>query len=456
MTANNKSYWIKSGLLTFMERFSVQLFGFGSFWCLVRTLSIADFGIWVIFSAVFSILEVARAGLIQNALVKFLSTAEDDATYAKINTASLFLNVIITIFMVSVLWGLSSFIGKEYESAALTTMLQIYIFTTVLLAPFHQFNFIQQANLSFKGIFASNFTKQGLFFAFVVFFFTTNQALSIIQLTYFQAITAIAASGVSFFYARQYLRFSWQIDFSWVKKLLQFGMFVFGTNLSTMLHKRIDTLMLGSFMAPLYAAFYETCIKVTNLVEIPTFSIASIVFPQSARQSASEGTGAAKQLYEKSVGAILAITFPAIIFVLLFPEFIIWVIAGQEEYLAAVPLLRLTILYALFIPFGNQFGTILDSIGKPHINFIFVVLGAIINVISNYVFIKQFGFVGAAYGTLLTYIIMFITNQIVLYKMLDVKAWNAFYYIISFYKEAFALVKKKLLGRKNDRQLSVK
>jgi len=207
--------------------------------------------------------------------------------------------------------------------------------------------------------------------------------------------------------------------------------------------------MLGGLLTPVSVSLYEPCIKINNLAEAPTMSIASIVFPQSARQEKANGNKAVKDLYEKAVGAILAITIPGIIFVMLFPEFIIRVIAG-EAYLDAAPLLVLTILYALFVPFASQFGTILDSIGKPQINFVFVMLGAVINIISNYYFITEFGVIGAAYGTLVTYVITFVLNQIVLYRMFGIKAWKAFGYIGFFYKEAYKIVIEKLSGKKEE------
>ncbi|MEZ4847758.1 MAG: hypothetical protein R3B93_03850 [Bacteroidia bacterium] len=57
-------------------------------------------------------------------------------------------------------------------------------------------------------------------------------------------------------------------------------------------------------------AIYGTAIKITNLVEVPTQSIAAIVFPQSARRIENEGRESVKRLYEKSVGVILALIIP--------------------------------------------------------------------------------------------------------------------------------------------------
>jgi O-antigen/teichoic acid export membrane protein len=261
-----------------------------------------------------------------------------------------------------------------------------------------------------------------------------------------QVLTAIIASAIAYFFAKPYMRFDKVIDWKWVKELFRFGKFVMGSNLSTMVYKSIDKFMLAVLLSPAAVTAYEAAIKVTNMAEIPTFSMASILFPQSARRM-KEGNTVIKELYEKAVGAIFALLIPGIIFVLIFADWIIWIVAG-EKYLDSAYLLRLTILYGLFIPFAVQFGTVLDSIGKPKINFWFTLGGAVLNIVLNFVFISYFGIVGAAYGTLVTYLVAFGGMQYILHKMLDVKAYRVFYYMFDFYGQIWNMIKEKISGSK--------
>ena len=143
-----------------------------------------------------------------------------------------------------------------------------------------------------------------------------------------------------------------------------------------------------------------------------------------------------KDLYEKSVGAILSLIIPALIFFYVFAEIAV-VLLGGEQYADSAPILRLTIFFALFMPFAYQFGTMLDSIGKPKINFLFVVAGLILNIIFNYYFISAYQIKGAIYGTLLTYFIMYVFQMILLKKEFGVQFWKPFYYIPWFYKVMF-------------------
>ena len=409
------------------------LFGFGSVYLLLRAFTKDEFGIWALFLTITAFIEVARNGLIQNALVKYLSACEK-SEYATISTASLIINVLLTGISILFLLSMGGLLSSWLNAPELQQMLYIYVLTTAALIPFSQFNFLQQANFDFSGIFWSNFVRQGLLFLYILIGYFSVHHITLINLVWVQVAAAIAGALVSLWFARRYIQMDWNINWQWVSKLFHFGKFVFGTNLSSMLYKSIDKLMLGSLLGTVSVAVYDLAIRINNLLEVPTASVAAIVFPQSAKQMKTKGKAAVRLLYEKSVGAILAILVPGILFVLVFPEFIITVIAG-EKYLDTVPILRMTVLYALFVPFARQFGTVFDSIGKPKTNFKLVVFGAVLNVFTNALFILQFGLMGAVYGTLTTYSITFIINQYLLYKVLNVKTLNTFFYAWEFYVE---------------------
>ena len=438
------SYWLRSGFFTIGERLSGMVMGLASLMLLTKYhLSMEDVGIWVIFLTITSILEVGRIGLLSNGLIKYLSDCTEEE-YPRIVKASWTLNFILTCFIALFLWVLSGFIGMKYHSSVLSHILRIYCLTTFLLIPFFQGNFVQQANLDFKGVFFSNFAKVGILFGYTLamFFVLEKEELQLVDLTIWQAIGSALASVVSYFSARKYMRFSKKIDWEWVKILFNYGKYVFGTNMSAMLYKSIDKLMLGSLISAAAAGVYELAIRVTNMTDVPTLAMANVLFPQSAKQ-ANNGEGALKSLYEKAVGAVLCVMFPAIIFVELFAEFII-LFVSTEEYLIAANLLRLTILYGFFMPFTVQFGTVMDAARNPKVNFRFTILSMILNVVFNYIFISKFGIYGAAYGTLLTYLTVFFMMQVVLKREFKISFLDCIKNAFFFYGEAFRIGKTYL------------
>jgi lipopolysaccharide exporter len=447
MSKEEKHYWIRSGSYSFLERIFGQILGFANMFLLLRAVSKNEYGLWIQFLIIVALIEVSRTGLIQNALIRYLSTSEEKDK-SKINTASIFINVCLTSLTISLLLLLANpavnyfYTDPEFTESVkneLIQMLYYYGFTTIVIMPFLQFNYILQANLDFKGFFWSSFTYKGTLFLYILYQYLNNIPIDIFKMSLFLIFSGLTASVVGYIFVKKYLVFSRNIDWKWVKELFNFGRFTFGTNLSTIIYKFTDRSMLGAMISFEAIAIYEVAIRITNLVDIPAISIAAVVFPQSAKNSIEKGKEGIRDLYERSVAVILGLIIPAMIFIYFFAEMVV-VILGKDKYLDSVPILKYTILFALFVPYALQFGTILDSIGKPKINFRFVILGLTLNIIFNYFLIKEHGIMGAVWGTLLTYSVMFIIQMSFFYKWYGIRPWRPIALIPWFYKNLFNTV----------------
>jgi O-antigen/teichoic acid export membrane protein len=148
-----------------------------------------------------------------------------------------------------------------------------------------------------------------------------------------------------------------------------------------------------------------------------------------------------KRLYERSVGAILAIILPFLVFAVVFAQTLVFVFAGPN-YADASGVLQITAFFGLFMPFAVQFGTVLDSTGRPDINFAYTFFTAILNLGLSYLLIHKFGLYGAAYAILIGYSISFVLMQRVLYRRFGIQWWRAFLYI----PETYRLVWGKVLS----------
>lgn len=206
-----------------------------------------------------------------------------------------------------------------------------------------------------------------------------------------------------------------------------------------MLFKGIDKVMLYSMISSSSVAIYGAAIRILNLFEYPATAMSEIVFPKSAESAKNNNPLDTKRLYEKSVGALLAFMVPGIVMVWIGAKYIILIVAGAE-YMEAVSILRVVLLFTLFTPFTRQFGTILDSMGLPKINFKLLLLSSVVNLGSNYFFITHFGVIGAAFGTLVTLFFSFIVGQIILYKKLNIRFMNCLIYQAQYYKTIFDFI----------------
>ena len=267
--------------------------------------------------------------------------------------------------------------------------------------------------------------------------------LDLFEVAVIQACTVALSTLVTLFFAKKYLVIDFTTRYEWLKKLYAYGKYTFGTNISSMVVRNLDSWMLGTLLSPTAVALYNPAIRIANLFEIPATSLASVAFPQAVKRIDEEGTAAAKKIYEKSSVFIFASILPFVIFVLIFAEEVVVLIAG-EEYLETASIIRVTILYGLVIPFNKQFGIVLDAMGKARLNMLYVIRNAVINMVLNYFFIKSFGVIGAAYATLSTFIISSIINQGYMYKHMDVRLTTYPGYFLEFYKMMYALLISKI------------
>jgi O-antigen/teichoic acid export membrane protein len=207
--------------------------------------------------------------------------------------------------------------------------------------------------------------------------------------------------------------------------------------------------MLGTMISPAAAGSYNVAIRIVSLTDIPTNALGTIVFPQSAKRFATQGVEAGEYLYEKSVGTIVALLVPLVIFVFCFPGFVVHLVAGAK-YGDAVPMVQLVILTCLFSPFDRFFGVIMDSIGRAKLNFLILSSFISLTLLLNYFLIGRIGIMGCIYGTLMADAIVAVVRQILLYKIFNVNPLSPFIYAWRFYPDFIRNYLKPLLGKLQD------
>ncbi|MEJ7692090.1 flippase [Daejeonella sp.] len=430
-----QGYWISSAFYTILQNLTGVAFTFGGFYLLVRLLNKHQFGVWALFMSTVTILEFMRGGLIQNALIKYLAF-EKKEEHSKIISASFSLSAILTAVCIVLNLFMARLLTEVWHAPELLGIFHLYSWVFIVSGLLTMFNSIEQANLEFKGVFVGAFVRQGIFFLYICYCYFFDQTILLTNLVYAQFVSFLMSAIVSYFFSRKYFELSFNFSFPWVKKLFNYGKYAFGTSLSSILSTTIDQMMLGAILSPVASGAFNIAVRITNLIDIPTNAIAVIVFPQSAKRSATEGKPAVKYLYEKSVGVLMAILIPGVFVIYYFADLVVYIVAG-DKYEDAVPLLKIVLLYCLLIPYARQFGNILDSIGKPKLNFYMVLTTAILNIAMNYVCIIRWGVIGAAYATLCSSIIGFCLSQYILRRELNIRTLNTLKYAWEFYPEFY-------------------
>lgn len=440
------TYWLKSGIYNGLQKAAVLLFGIGSVLILTRFLTKEQMGVWNLFLLITGIIEICRQSLVKNAVIKYINSHPGEHTH--IEGSALGLNVMITL-IIGVILGIGIVpLSGVLQAPELDVMIWFFLPGLLLLIPFSHFEWMQNANADFRGIFWAYTCRQGTAFALIVAHLLFMGPIGLLDLIVYFNAGIISGTLAGWFFARKFLSGKYAFHAEWMGRLWQFGRFVFATNISSSIFRNTDQFIVASLISTPAVAMYGVCLRVSNLVDMPSQVLGDILFPKSARMMEGGNLAGVRYYYEKAVGSVLAIAVPASLVILLLPRLVIGIIAGSE-YLEAATLLQLTIIYGLFLPFIKQFGTIMDSIGKPKVNFLVITITALINIPVCYAFTRQFGLHGAAYGMMTSYFVCFLITQLYLRKTLGTDFLRTIRYAARFYPEMFQVFRQRFILKSN-------
>ncbi len=434
-------YWIRSGKFTSIQKLSTLLMGIFSFMLLTRMLGPGGFGIWGLFLIISSITENARVSLIRNGFIRFMNQTSK-AEHPKLQMAAFLLSFSIS-FVLSVLFFLlATPVSHWLNSPGLRLMLQWYALAILVNTFFTHCEMLLSAKMDFRGVCIIYCVRQGLLLSIIGFYFLVGWEITPELLAIYYLVALIAGSLAGFKLTSSYLAFDLQHYQTWLPRLWHFGKFVFGTNASATLFRSTDNIITANFFTPVITAYYNSSLRIGSLVDMPSEVLGDIVYPKVVQYDVADKESIRK-MYEKTVGAILTFSIPALIILQLFPSLILQILAGKA-FVEGASILRVTAFFGFTLPFIKQFGTIMDATGQPEINFKTMFFAFLFNIGSNLVGVHFLGVIGAALGTAFTYFVILIITQTILHRKFGIRWTNVFKNTFSFYPEFFKIVKYSL------------
>lgn len=188
-----------------------------------------------------------------------------------------------------------------------------------------------------------------------------------------------------------------------------------------------DRIMINNMVGFSEAAIYGVAHNISTLMTIVTNAISSTYVPFVYRALRDKKYSNIKQI----TNILLMVVATSCMLLLLFGPEIISFFASKEYYAArwVIPPISISV-YFIFL--YQLFGNIEFYFEKTKFVMIASCIGAITNIILNFIFIQLFGFVAAAYTSLICYILFSIMhyifssiilkkNQIDIYKLYDLK-----------------------------------
>ncbi|RYY51207.1 MAG: hypothetical protein EOO06_01325 [Chitinophagaceae bacterium] len=438
------SNWVHAGFYSGLQKLSVPLSSIFITMILTKdVLTEVQVGIWGILMVATSILELIRQGLVKNAMIKYINSC-DEMDEKKVIAAGFYLNTIITIVVALLLFFLTPWIARVQHAPALEQMLYILEIGLLINIPFSHFEWLMYAKQVFKGLYWTYLVRQGITLLLVasLLFFHFENPLNILVVIY--NIAMLAGTIMAYKYVKDFIRNTFVLSSEWLMKLFHFGKYVFASGISTLVFRNADQLLLPNILrTTIFNAYQGIALRIIALSDLPSQTLGDILFPRAANSKNNSNPAVIKYYYEKTVGASLCIITPVLLFVFIFPEFIIRILA-KESYFAAIPYLRVVLFTAVALSFLKQFGIIMDSTGKQKHNLFAITFLALLQVGLCYIFIRRYGLMGAGYALVISHIVGFIVTQTMLYYYYRINFLNAFKYALKFYPEFYHIILHKL------------
>jgi lipopolysaccharide exporter len=406
-------------------------------------------GTWALFLVVTTIFETTKSYLLKNAHIKYVSGDIEGKEKTAIASSSLLINGGINILFIIFILLFSNYLSVWLHAGQdLANMLKWYIPGLVCMVFFSHFEAIQQSHFDFKGVFAGYFVRQAIFFGIIFSYYILKIPFSLPQLALYQSISVFFGSMAIFIYSRKYLLYRFDPSKKWIKKIFGYGGYIFGSGIMVNVFANLDQIITAKFMTSnSFVASYNAANRINGFIDIPSYAAAEILFPKLSHTSVEEGPGRVKYLYERMVGILLSFTVPAALFIMLFPDFVISLIAGSR-YADAAFILQLYMIAGILRPAQNQAANLITSIGKSKFVFIANTIYLLVNLIIDYLCLLQFGFYGPAIGTVITCLLGLLAWYMIMRKEIGLELHNIVRYMFETYKTLYGQAIGFLFKRK--------
>ena len=369
--------------------------GFAGFALLARELDTDSFAKWVLFISGGSLVEMLRFGITNNALIRFLSGAKEE-TKEKLIGSNVLISFIVTSIIAIILIIINQLFYDTINNSGYSLFFKWYPILAFINLPWNNALIVLQAKMEYGKILLIKAINSGLFFSFLVL----NKValnLSVRELVFMLILVNLITSTVCVFKNWDGLKFIKKANTSTNKTLLNFGKHSTFTLIGTNLLRNADILIISiSPLGSSAVALFSIPLKLTEIQQIPLRSFTATAFPKMSKASMEGKIKDLQNLFYIYSGALTYLFFFISIITFVFAKEFVILISGYQ-YLNQeivgfdiITLVRILSVYGLLLPIDRMTGIGLDSINKPNINAlkVMVMLGA--NIIGDIIAVFVF------------------------------------------------------------------
>lgn len=325
--------------------------------------------------------------------VRACSRVKDDPDQLSRVVHELFIVTSISaVIVLAVLYIFVMFVPYFYENSLL-----IFIFSLNII-----FN-VLGINWMFQGIERYRYiTSRSVFFKIIsivmMFLFVKSPADGAI----YAAISVFATAGgniLNIFHARRYIRFKPVGGYHPFRHLNSLVV-LFATALAINVYSNLDSVMLGFMQGDYATGIYAVSVKVKIILVMLISSFSVVFLSRLSYMNANSGADAMDGTLRISMQLSLFVSIPVVAFFVLEAADAIDLLASSsymDAYLPMIIMLPALIFSSVSQVLGGQYSV---AVGKEKNLMFAVIIGAVVDLVLNFLLIPVLSFTGAAIGTL--------------------------------------------------------
>lgn len=196
-------------------------------------------------------------------------------------------------------------------------------------------------------------------------------------------------------------------------------MIFFAMSCATTIYTNLDTVMLGFMKDNVEVGYYNAAIKIKNVLLGVVTSLGTVLLPRASYYIENNMYSEFKRIAGKALNFVVLISFPLCLYFILFAKEGVLFLSG-DAYTEAILPMQILMPTLIFIGLTNIMGIqMLIPLGREKVVLYSEIAGAIVDLVINTILIPIMASSGAAIGTLVAEMVVWIVQYIALKE--DVK-----------------------------------
>ena len=183
---------------------------------------------------------------------------------------------------------------------------------------------------------------------------------------------------------------------------------IFSISAASSIYLNLDNVMLGSIIGTTAVGLYSVAVKLQHVIKNIISAITNVLFSRLSHYIGNNKKNDYMYLFNKGIHLIIMLIIPISIGMFIVSREIVYLFGGEKYIVVdyATKILSINLFFSVIN--GLLYYQVLLPFGKEKEAAISTIIGAFSNIILNFLFIPKYSYLGAAFTTLVSEIIVFI------------------------------------------------